>query len=152
MENSLSACNAQAGSPSHGYFPAGKFRYLVSRRHAPTLRSSKYSLLTLLFRLRHPNSKTNQPKFWQIIFLQKLYTFRFLNTKRSKSCESAPHFLTPKNSFAKTSSVFRLATLPRNFLGRTPQKNTLFIRRKRNRARANPKSKELFSFWGCRVK
>jgi len=33
----------------------------------------------LLLRLRHPNSKTNQPKFWQI--------------------------LSPKNSFAKTSSA-----------------------------------------------
>jgi len=41
----------------------------------------------------------------RILFLQKLYTFHILSTKCSRSCESVPHFLTPKNSFAKTSSV-----------------------------------------------
>ena len=67
---------------------------------------------------RGANGKTNEPKFWQILFLQKLYTFRFLNTKCSKSCESVPHFLTPQNSFAKTSSaLFR--HLPEYLEGRT---------------------------------
>jgi len=70
-----------------------------------SLRPCEATLLTLLFHLRHPNSKTNEPKFWQILFLQKLYTFHILSTKRSRSCESVPHFLTPKNSFCKTSSA-----------------------------------------------
>jgi len=74
-------------------------------RLAPVLRPCEATLLTLLFHLQHPNSKTNEPKFWQILFLQKLYTFHILNTKCSRSCESVPHFLTPKNSFAKTSSA-----------------------------------------------
>ncbi|MDP3899892.1 MAG: hypothetical protein Q8Q23_02315 [bacterium] len=48
--------------------------------------------------MRHPNSKTNQSKFWQI--------------------------LSPKNSFAKTSSaLFR--HLPEYLEGRTPKKNVL---------------------------
>ena len=47
----------------------------------------------------------NQPKFCKILFLQKRYTFRFLITKRSRSCKSVPPFLTPKNSFCKTSSA-----------------------------------------------
>ena len=41
-------------SPSHGYFPVGKFRYQSSRRCTPALRSSKYSLLTLIFHLQTP--------------------------------------------------------------------------------------------------
>src|SRR3989344_3100322 len=41
--------------------------------------NGKFLPKPLLFHLRHPNSKTNQPKFWQI--------------------------LSPKNSFAKTSSA-----------------------------------------------
>ena len=86
--------------------------------------NGKFLPKPLLFHLRHPNSKTSEPKFWQILFLQKLYTFRFLNTKCSKSCESVPHFLTPKNSFAKTSSaLFR--HLPEYLEGRTPKKNVL---------------------------
>ncbi|MDO8500204.1 MAG: hypothetical protein Q7S66_06180 [bacterium] len=48
--------------------------------------------------MRHQNSKTNEPKFWQI--------------------------LSPKNSFAKTSSaLFR--HLPEYLEGRTPKKNVL---------------------------
>src|ERR1035437_3133940 len=61
----------------------------------------------LLFHLRHPNSKTNQPKFWQI--------------------------LSPKNSFAKTSSaLFR--HLPEYLEGRTPKKNVLSFLEKIGRA------------------
>ena len=53
----------------------------------------------LLLRLRLPNSKTNQPKFWQILS-------------------------SPKNSFAKTSSaLFR--HLPEYLEGKTPKKNVL---------------------------
>jgi hypothetical protein len=48
---------------------------------AKTKRGANGKFLTkpLFFHLRHPNSKTNEPKFWQII--------------------------SPKNSFAKTSSA-----------------------------------------------
>ena len=53
----------------------------------------------LLLRLRHPNSKTNEPKFWQI--------------------------LSPKNSFAKTSSALKPHALPEYLEGRTPKKNVL---------------------------
>jgi len=59
-------------SLSHGYFPAGKFRYPSSQRRAPALRSSKYSLLTLLVHLRLPNPKTNQPKFCKIHIPRKI--------------------------------------------------------------------------------
>ena len=111
-------------SPSHGYFPAGKFRYPASRRHAPALRSSKYSLLTLLFHLRHPNSKTNQPKFWQI--------------------------LSPKNSFCKTSSaLFR--HLPEYLEDRTPKEKYPFLFQKKFHPRQIKKARNIF-LWCCRVK
>ena len=60
--------------------------------------NGKFLPKPLLFHLRHPNSEKNQPKFWQI--------------------------LSPKNSFAKTSSaLFR--HLPEYLEGRTPKKNVL---------------------------
>ena len=59
--------------------------------------NGKFLPKPLLFHLRH-HSKTNEPKFWQI--------------------------LSPKNSFAKTSSaLFR--HLPEYLEGRTPKKNVL---------------------------
>ena len=97
----------------------------------------------LLFHLRHPNSKTNEPKFWQILFLQKLYTFHILNTKRSRSCESVPHFLTPQNSFAKTSSaLFR--HLPETLRAEHQRKMSFPFSRK-NSPPPNQRSKEHFS-------
>ena len=69
-----------------------------------SLRPCEATLLTLLFYLRLPNSKTNEPKFCKILFLQKLYTF-WTEYRLKRSCESVPHFLTPKNSFCKTSSA-----------------------------------------------
>ena len=72
----------------------------------------------LLLRLRHPNSKINEPKFWQI--------------------------LSPKNSFAKTSSaLFR--HLPEYLEGRTPKKNVLSIFKK-NFTPAKSKKQETFFF------
>src|SRR3989344_4744369 len=54
----------------------------------------------LLCHLRHPNSKINEPKFWQV--------------------------LSPKNSFAKTSSaLFR--HLPEYLEGRTPKEKHPFL-------------------------
>jgi len=84
--------------PSHEYFPAEKFRYPASRRRAPALRSSRYSLLTLLFHLRQPNLKTNEPKFWQILSLE--------------------------NSFAKTSSAL-FSHLPEYLYGQNPKKKNV---------------------------
>jgi len=104
-------------SPSHGYFSAGKFRYPSSRRRAPALRSSKHSLLTLLFHLRHPNSKTNEPKFCQI--------------------------LSPKNSFAKTSSaLFR--HLPEYLEGRTPKEKHPFLFQKKFHSRQIRNARSVF--------
>ncbi len=60
--------------------------------------NGKFLPKPLLFHLRHPNSKTNEPKFCKI--------------------------LSPKNSFCKTSSaLFR--HLPEYLEGRTPKKNVL---------------------------
>ena len=80
----------------------------------------------LLLRLRHPNSKTNQPKFWQILS-------------------------SPKNSVAKTSSaLFR--HLPEYLEGRTPKRKMSFpFLEKIGRAQIR-KARNIFSFWGCRVK
>ncbi|MDP3955961.1 MAG: hypothetical protein Q8Q18_01840 [bacterium] len=62
--------------------------------------NGKFLPKPLLFHLRHPNSKTNQPKFWQI--------------------------LSPKNSVAKTSSaLFR--HLPEYLEGRTPKEKHPFL-------------------------
>ena len=67
--------------------------------------NGKFLPKPLLFHLRHPNSKKSSRVFCEILFLQKLYTFHILGTKRSRSCESVPHFLTPQNSFRKTESA-----------------------------------------------
>jgi len=73
----------------------------------------------LLLRLRLPNSKTNQPKFWQILS-------------------------SPKNSFAKTSSaLFR--HLPEYLEGKTPKKNVLSIFKKKFTP-AKSKKQETFFF------
>jgi len=74
--------------------------FLPAPNFAKTKRGANGKLLPkpLLFHLRHPNSKTNESKFWQI--------------------------LSPKNCFAKTSSaLFR--HLPGYLEGRTPKKNVL---------------------------
>ena len=82
--------------------------------------NGKFLPKPLLFHLRHPNSKTNQPKFWQI--------------------------LSPKNSFAKTSSaLFR--HLPEYLEGRTQKEKCPFHFRK-NPPPRKLKSKEHFFFLG----
>jgi len=73
----------------------------------------------LLFHLRHPNSKTNEPKFWQI--------------------------LSPKNSFAKTSSaLFR--HLPEYLEGRTPKEKHPFLFQKKFHPRQIRNARSVFSF------
>ena len=73
----------------------------------------------LLLRLRHPNSKKNQPKFWQI--------------------------LSPKNSFAKTSSaLFR--HLPEYLEDRTPKEKHHFLFQKKFHPRQIRNARSVFSF------
>jgi len=80
--------------------------------------NGKFLPKPLLFHLRHPNSKTNQLKFWQIF--------------------------SPKNSFAKTSSaLFR--HLPEYLEGRTPKKNVLSTFKK-NFTPAKSRKQETFFF------
>src|SRR3989338_7265809 len=77
----------------------------------------------LLLRLRHPNSKTNQSKFWQILS-------------------------SPKNSFAKTSSALKPSHTARILGGQNPKKkNVLSILEKITPAKIR-KSKEHFFFLG----
>ncbi len=81
--------------------------------------NGKFLPKPLLFHLRHPNSKTNEPKFWQI--------------------------LSPKNSFAKTSSaLFR--HLPEYLEGRTPKEKHPFLFQKKFHPRQIRKARSVFSF------
>ena len=79
--------------------------------------NGKFLPKPLLFHLRHSNSKTNEPKFWQI--------------------------LSPKNSFRKTESA--LVPPPARILGGQNTKEKCPFLFRRNWSRANPKSKEHFS-------
>src|SRR3990167_54446 len=81
--------------------------------------NGKFLPKPLLFHLRHPNSEKNQPKFWQI--------------------------LSPKNSFAKTSSTsFR--HLPEYLEGRTPKEKHPFLFQKKFHHRQIKKARSVFSF------
>src|SRR4030067_1687874 len=82
--------------------------------------NGKFLPKPLLFHLRHPNSKTNEPKFWQI--------------------------LSPKNSFAKTSSALKPHALPRNFLRRTPKEKHPFLFQKKFHPRQIRNARSVFSF------
>ena len=85
--------------------------------------NGKFLLKPLLFHLRHPNSKTNQPKFWQILS-------------------------SPKNSFAKTSSALKPHALPEYLEGRTPKRKNVLSILEKIHSRENQKSKEHFFFLG----
>jgi len=79
--------------------------------------NGKFLPKPLLFHLRHPNLKTNQPKFWQI--------------------------LSPKNSVAKTSSaLFR--HLPEYLEGRTPKEKHPFLFQKKFHPRQIKKARSVF--------
>gem|GEM_PF-1650613 len=75
----------------------------------------------LLLRLRHPNSKTNQPKFWQILS-------------------------SPKNSFAKTSSALKPHALPEYLEGRTPKEKHPFLFQEKFHPRQIRNARSVFSF------
>src|SRR4030067_146421 len=81
--------------------------------------NGKFLPKPLLFHLRHPNSKTNEPKFWQI--------------------------LSPKNSFAKTSfALFR--HLPEYLEGRTPKEKHPFLFQEKSHSRQTRNARSVFSF------
>src|SRR3989344_1360730 len=84
--------------------------------------NGKFLPKPLLFHLRHPNSKTNEPKFCKILS-------------------------SPKNSFAKTSSaLFR--HLPEYLEGRTPKRKMSFpFLEKIARAQIR-NARNIFSFFG----
>jgi len=128
-------------------------------RLAPVLRPCEATLLTLLFHLRHPNSKTNEPKFWQILFLQKLYIF-WTEYRLKRSCESVPHFLTPKIALPKLrphcSATCPNTCLPAEASAQAGKaghhRKILFSLQEKEIGRAqNEKSKEYFSVvWRAR--
>ena len=82
--------------------------------------NGKFLPKPLLFHLRHPNSKTNQPKFWQI--------------------------LSPKNSFAKTSSALKPHALHEYLEGRTPKEKHPFLFQKKIHPRQIRNARSVFSF------
>ena len=81
--------------------------------------NGKFLPKPLLFHLRHPNSKTDEPKFWQI--------------------------LSPKKCFAKTSSALFRHTA-RILGGQNPERKTPFPFSKEISPPPNQKCKECFSF------
>ena len=94
-----------------------------SRPNSPQTKrgaNGKFLPKPLLFHLRHPNSKTNEPKFWQI--------------------------LSPKNSFAKTSSALKPHALPEYLEGRTPKEKHPFLFQKKFHPRQIRNARSVFSF------
>ncbi|PIR92626.1 hypothetical protein COU01_00745 [Candidatus Falkowbacteria bacterium CG10_big_fil_rev_8_21_14_0_10_44_15] len=57
----------------------------------------------------------------------------------------------PENSFGKTESELKPRHTAQKLLGQNPKKNVLFILEKVTLPREKQKSKEHFSFWGCRA-
>jgi hypothetical protein len=96
--------------------------FICARPNSPQTKrgaNGKFLPKPLLFHLRHPNSKTNEPKFWQI--------------------------LSPKNCFAKTSSaLFR--HLPEYLEGRTPKEKHPFLFQKKFHPRQIRNARSVFSF------
>jgi len=80
--------------------------------------NGKFLPKPLLFHLRHPNSKTDEPKFWQI--------------------------LSPKNSFAKTSSIELALEFRQFLLWRNPTSPATTIP---NQKRENPRQTKKNAWW-----
>ena len=96
---------------------------ILPARNSPKENSGangKFLPKPLLFHLRHPNSKTNEPKFWQI--------------------------LSPKNSFAKTSSALKPHALPEYLEGRTPKEKHPFLFQEKIHPRQIRNARSVFSF------
>jgi hypothetical protein len=111
-------CSQNNDSKNYGFYQSVFF--MEARPNSPKTKrgaNGKFLPKPLLFHLRHPNSKTNQPKFWQI--------------------------LSPKNSFAKTSSaLFR--HLPEYLEGRTPKEKHPFLFQKKFHPRQIKKVRSVF--------
>ena len=84
--------------------------------------NGKFLPKPLLFHLRHPNSKKNQPKFWQILS-------------------------SPKNSFAKTSSALKPHALPEYLEGRTPKEKHPFLFQGKIHPRQIRNARSVFLSW-----
>ena len=99
--------------------------WILSAPNSPKTKrgaNGKFLPKPLLFHLRHPNSKTNEPKFWQI--------------------------LSPKNSFAKTSSaLFR--HLPEYLYGQNTKEKCPFHFQKKFHHRHIREARNIF-LWCCR--
>jgi len=105
-----------------GFIILGSF-FVLPARISPKENSGangKFLPKPLLFHLRHPNSKTNEPKFWQI--------------------------LSPKNSFAKTSSALKPRHLPEYLEGRTPKEKHPFLFQEKFHPRQIRNARSVFSF------
>ena len=114
-------CSQNKDSIDNRFFQC-VFSFLARPNSAKTKRGANGKFLPkpLLFHLRHPNSKTNEPKFWQI--------------------------LSPKNSFAKTSSVLKPHALPEYLEGRTPKEKHPFLFQKKFHPRQIRNARSVFSF------
>ena len=90
-------------SPSHGYFPAGKFRYPTpSRSGLAKLRfSPSFSICDIKF-------KTNEPKFWQILS-PKIVCQNFVHLFRH-----LPEYLYGQNTKENVLSIFKKISPPPN--------------------------------------
>ena len=102
---------------------------------------------SFLFHLRHPNSKTNQSKFWQILFLQKLYTF-WLEYKL-KGLAKVSHTFSPLKIVLPKLRPHCPATCPNTWRAEPRKKNTLSFF-KRNFTPAKSRKQGVFFFRGCR--
>src|SRR3989338_11099838 len=97
--------------------------FVLSVPNSPKEKSGangKFLPKPLLFHLRHPNSKTNEPKFWQI--------------------------LSQKNSFAKTSSALKPHALPEYLEGRNPKEKHSFLFQNKFYPRHIRNARSVFSF------
>jgi len=84
-------------------------------------------------------------------FLPKSLLLRLRLPNSEKISRVFCEILSPKNSFRKTESA--LVPPPARILGgQNPKKKNVLSFFRKNQSRVNPKCKEHFSFWGCRVK
>jgi len=117
MLSTLTSIIAHSEKLTKGHFS------ILSARNSPKEISGangKFLPKLLLFHLRHPNSKTSEPKFWQI--------------------------LSPKNSFAKTSSALKPHALPEYLEGRTPKEKHPLLFQKKFHPRQIRNARSVFSF------
>src|SRR3989344_2926685 len=128
----MSEADAEDGLFSHGHsniiiteWMRHNFVFLYFPPNSPKTKrgaNGKFLPKPLLFHLRHPNSKTNQPKFWQIL---------------------SPKIVLPKLR------PHCSATCPNTWRAEPRKKNTLSFF-KRNFTPAKSRKQGVFFFRGCR--